>query len=163
MLSSSLPWDVDNYSVCDNVDLKIIVEEFASYHQVMDDGDLLVGCHYIPLSQVKYGKRPDICRRSEREPGDTASLQGNPARRKRAQRTLNKMKRSSSFNNNSPAVPEGGGMAVTGVGCGMVEAGLDSRELVLPPSLLQGEESRCPTTIPTCCPGTWWPGWPRTW
>ena len=34
VLSTSLPWDVDNYSVCDNVDLKIILEEYASYHQV---------------------------------------------------------------------------------------------------------------------------------
>ena len=40
VLSSSLPWDVDNYSVCDNVDLKIIMEEFSSYHQVTDYDDL---------------------------------------------------------------------------------------------------------------------------
>ena len=32
---------------------------------------------------------------------------------------------------------------VTGVGCNSVEGTLDSRELVLPPNLLQGEESRC--------------------
>ena len=61
--------------VCDNVDLKIILEEYSSYHQ------------------VKYGKRPDICRRAEREAGTDGSLQGNPARRRKAQRTLNKMKR----------------------------------------------------------------------
>ena len=36
-LASSLPWDVDQYTVCDNVDLRIIVEEFASYHQVGHD------------------------------------------------------------------------------------------------------------------------------
>ena len=61
--------------VCDNVDLKIILEEYASYHQ------------------VKYGKRPDICRRAEREAGSEGSLQGNPARRRKAQKALNKMKR----------------------------------------------------------------------
>ena len=62
--------------VCDNVDLKIILEEYSSYHQ------------------VKYGKRPDICRRAEKEAGSEGySLQGNPARRKKAQRALNKMKR----------------------------------------------------------------------
>ena len=49
VLASSLAWDCDQYQVCDNVDLKIIVEEFASYHA------------------VKYGKRPDICRRVEKE------------------------------------------------------------------------------------------------
>ena len=62
--------------VCDNVDLKIILEEYSSYHQ------------------VKYGKRPDICRRAEKDAGSEGhSLQGNPARRKKAQRALNKMKR----------------------------------------------------------------------
>ena len=95
VLSSSLPWEVDNYSVsntnyleqrkfyddaiptkvCDNVDLKIILEEYSSYHQ------------------VKYGKRPDICRRAEKEVGTEGCLQGNPARRRKAQRALNKMKR----------------------------------------------------------------------
>ena len=38
-LASSLPWDVDQYTVCDNVDLRIIVEEFASYHQVINPHD----------------------------------------------------------------------------------------------------------------------------
>ena len=62
--------------MCDNVDLKIILEEYSSYHQ------------------VKYGKRPDICRRAEKDAGSEGySLQGNPARRKKAQRALNKMKR----------------------------------------------------------------------
>ena len=57
--------------VCDNVDLKIILEEYSSYHQ------------------VKYGKRPDICRRAEKEVGSEGhSLQGNPARRRKAQRAL---------------------------------------------------------------------------
>ena len=65
--------------VCDNVDLKIILEEYASYHQ------------------VKYGKRPDICRRAEREAGSEGSLQGNPARRRKAQKALNKMKRWQNF------------------------------------------------------------------
>ena len=31
---------------------------------------------------------------------------------------------------------------MTGIGCNSVEGSLDSRELVLPPNLLQGEESR---------------------
>ena len=35
ILAQSLPWDVDQYTVCDNVDLKIILEEYASYHQVL--------------------------------------------------------------------------------------------------------------------------------
>ena len=61
--------------MCDNVDLKIILEEYSSYHQ------------------VKYGKRPDICRRAEKEVGMEGCLQGNPARRRKAQRALNKMKR----------------------------------------------------------------------
>ena len=108
VLSTSLPWDVDNYSVCDNVDLKIILEEYASYHQVCLPS--LSPCwHY---SQVKYGKRPDICRRNEKDGQGGDSIQGSTARRKRAQRALNSkreeirredMKRSPSVNNNSRA------------------------------------------------------------
>ncbi len=30
----SLPWEVGNYTVCDNVDLKMVLTEFESYHQV---------------------------------------------------------------------------------------------------------------------------------
>ena len=68
--------NIKSTKVCDNVDLKIILEEYSSYHQ------------------VKYGKRPDICRRAEKEAGTEGySIQGNPARRKKAQRALNKMKR----------------------------------------------------------------------
>ena len=108
VLSTSLPWDVDNYSVCDNVDLKIILEEYASYHQVCLPS--LPPC--CPYSQVKYGKRPDICRRNEKDCQGGDSIQGSVARRKRAQRALNSkreeirredMKRSPSVNNNSRA------------------------------------------------------------
>ena len=29
----SLPWEVGNYTVCDNVDLKMVLTEFESYYQ----------------------------------------------------------------------------------------------------------------------------------
>ena len=54
MLGASLPWDLEQYSVCDNVDLKIILEEYSSFHQ------------------VKYSKKPDICRRADKENSEVA-------------------------------------------------------------------------------------------
>merc|ERR1712062_595581 len=73
-LAASLPWDVSQYTVCDNVDLKIILEDYSSYHQ------------------VKYGKKPDVCRRSEKENNELS------VKRKRPHKLT---KRSSSLNNNS--------------------------------------------------------------
>ena len=32
--ANSLPWEINNYTVCDNVDLKIVFAEYESYHQV---------------------------------------------------------------------------------------------------------------------------------
>ena len=118
VLSSSMPWDMDQYLVCDNVDLKIILEEYSSYHQ------------------VKYGKKPDICRRAEKENNEVA------AKRKKPQKT---MKRSPSVNNNNTkqaAIADAGIKDLQVTGKGVIEDDLKQSELILPPTLMLNDESR---------------------
>ena len=116
-LSASMPWDMDQYLVCDNVDLKIILEEYTSYHQ------------------VKYGKRPDICRRAEKENNEVV------AKRKKPHKA---MKRSSSVNSNTKQVPvaDAGVKDLQITGKGVIEDDLKSNELILPSTLMLNEESR---------------------
>ena len=122
VLTSSLPWDCDQYQVCDNVDLKIIVEEFASYHQ------------------VKYGKRPDICRRAEKENTEMTSV-----KRKKPAKTISK--RSSSVNSNSKhntPLPDAVGVTDLQVtGKSVIEDDMKhSAGFTLPATLMLNEESR---------------------
>jgi katanin p60 ATPase-containing subunit A1 len=117
ILTASMPWDMEQYLVCDNVDLKIILEEYASYHQ------------------VKYGKKPDICRRAEKENNEVA------AKRKKPQKL---MKRSPSVNNNTKQVPlaDAGVKDLQITGKGVIEDDLKHSELILPPALMLNDESR---------------------
>ena len=117
-LVSSLPWDVDQYVVCDNVDLKIILEEYNSYHQ------------------VKYGKKPDVCRRSEKENNEVA------VKRKKPQKMT---KRSSSLNNskhNTPLPDACGVNDLQVTGKSVIEDDIKHNDFVLPTTLMLNEESR---------------------
>ena len=119
-LAASLPWDVSQYTVCDNVDLKIILEEYSSYHQ------------------VKYGKKPDVCRRSEKENNELS------VKRKRPQKLT---KRSSSVNNNSKqSAPQTEACGVTDLqvtGKSVIEDDIGKApDFSLPATLMLNEESR---------------------
>ena len=121
-LAASLPWDVSQYTVCDNVDLKIILEEYSSYHQ------------------VKYGKKPDVCRRSEKENNELS------VKRKRPHKLT---KRSSSLNNNSSKQQQ----TPQAEPCGVSDLQITGRSVIeddigkaadfsLPANLMLNEESR---------------------
>ena len=117
-LAASLPWDLSQYTVCDNVDLKIILEEFSSYHQ------------------VKYGKKPEVCRRSEKENNEVL------VKRKRTHKLT---KRSSSLGNKQPPPPLTEACGVTELqitGKSVVEDDIRATDFTLPPSLMLNEESR---------------------
>ena len=118
-LAASLPWDLAQYSVCDNVDLKIILEEFSSFHQ------------------VKYGKKPEVCRRSDKENNEVSSV--------KRKRTHKLTKRSSSLGNKQPPPPLAETCGVSELqitGKSVVEEDIGAADFSLPASLMLNEESR---------------------
>ena len=112
-LAASLPWDLAQYSVCDNVDLKIILEEFSSFHQ------------------VKYGKKPEVCRRSDKENSEVSSV--------KRKRTHKLTKRSSSLGNKQPPPPLAETCGVSDLqitGKSVVEEDIGAADFSLPASLM---------------------------
>ena len=91
--------------------------------------------------QVKYGKRPDICRRAEKENSDSSSV---AVKRKKPGKPA---KRSSSLTSTKQTTPLpdsalGGGAELQVTGRSVMEEDVRNPGLVLPATLMLAEESR---------------------
>ena len=94
---------------------------------------------------MKYGKRPDICRRAEKENSDSNSVAvkrkkpGKPAKRSSS---LTSTKQTTPLPDSASGGGGGGGAELQVTGRSVMEEDVRNPGLVLPATLMLGEESR---------------------